>query len=94
MTYRVSGFDRLMLLQREVGADYTYRWSLYFPEDYQETKGADIVGQWAAYPTPLNGKFPCGGVGHRLSVKNGGLFHPDSEAAVEQPKAEIGSDEE
>lgn len=57
----------------EIGADYTYRWSLYFDPDHQESAGADIVAQWAAYPTPLNGNFPCGGVGHRLSVKDGGL---------------------
>lgn len=74
--HTLTGSDKraeFAFAKTDIGVDYTYRWSMYFPPGEKESAGADIVAQWAAHPTPLNGRFPCGGVGHRLSVKNGGL---------------------
>lgn len=61
----------------ELGVDYVYRWSLLIPDGWQATDGADIVAQWAAYPGPLTGEFPCGGNGQRLSFKGEDVLRMD-----------------
>jgi Polysaccharide lyase len=50
----------LSMKATEIGKTYWYGWSMLVPSDWKDTtKGSDIFAQWATYPSPRNGKFPC-----------------------------------
>ncbi len=65
----------LAMSRTAIGATHWLGWSLYIPSDYVETSKANIFAQWAAYPTKRTTKFPCGGVGHKLKMKDGWLSY-------------------
>jgi hypothetical protein len=57
----------------KIGGTYWLGWSLYIPEEYEETSKGNIFAQWAAYPNEKSTRFPCSGVGHKLELANGQL---------------------
>lgn len=57
----------------KIGETYWLGWSLYIPTEYEETSKGNIFAQWAAYPNKTTTKFPCKGVGHKMSLEGGWL---------------------
>ncbi len=67
--------SELAMKRTEIGKTYWYGWSIFVPSKWQDTDaGADILNQWAAWPTSKNfhaGKA-CGAVGSFLARGRGG----------------------
>lgn len=71
-----------------IGGTYWYGWSMYLPADFDDAdpeRTSTIPMQLATYPTPRDGKFPCGGNGHKISLATDGsvqyhLQHPTATA--------------
>lgn len=73
----------------EIGGTYWYGWSMLVPEDYNPKGSFTILMQMAAYPTPRDGKFPTGGVGHKIALKGGsGVLRYDLQHAGETKDSE------
>lgn len=68
--------SELSFSRTKIGETYWLGWSLYFPENFNPERRTNIVSQWASYPSPRNGKFACGGNGHKLTA-NGNNFEYD-----------------
>lgn len=62
----------LAMKRTQIGGTYWYGWSLYLPKEIDFSRHKTIVMQMASYPTPRNGKFPCGGNGHHITVSSSG----------------------
>lgn len=58
----------LEMRRTEIGRTYWYGWSMFVPLDWSDTDpGFDIVNQFAAWPSRPGRRYPCGGVGSKIS---------------------------
>ena len=62
----------LAFKKTEIGKTYWKGWAVYIPKDFDTKDRYTIIGQWAAYPSKRDGKFPCGAVGHRMDIRGNG----------------------
>jgi hypothetical protein len=62
--------SELAMAKTEIGRAYWYGWSMLFPQDFDFTGSKTIVMQLATWPTPRDGRFPCGA--------NGSFMHVDA----------------
>lgn len=56
----------------EIGSIYWYGWSTYIPLEYKNPAKFHMIAQHHSYPSKRDGKFPCGGGGHRLDIRSNG----------------------
>jgi len=77
----------LAMQRTEIGEAYWYGWSMYVPEDFDEREHYTIVMQLAAWPSPRDGEFPCGGIGHKINIGSGGTLAYDLQHAGEEKDA-------
>jgi hypothetical protein len=64
--------SELAMARTRIGRTYWYGWSMFLTEDFDHRGHYAILMQLAAYPSPRDGKFPCGGNGHMISVGDSG----------------------
>ncbi|MUL38255.1 polysaccharide lyase [Gloeocapsopsis dulcis] len=56
--------SELAMKKTVIGNTYWYGWSMFIPSTWQNPSDSyDILAQWATYPSPRNGRFPCGSNG-------------------------------
>jgi predicted RNA-binding protein YlxR (DUF448 family) len=66
--------DEFEFQKTDIGGTYWYGWSYYFTESVLKAKGFTIITQIGAYPSnPANGGYPCGGIGSKISVREGAI---------------------
>lgn len=72
--HSISGGNRAELSfgKTEIGGTYWKGWSVFIPKDFKSGGTYTIIGQWAAYPSKRDKKFPCGAVGHRMDIRDNG----------------------
>ncbi len=80
--------SELAMAKTAIGETYWYGWSMYLPPDFDHREHFTIVMQLATYPSPRNGKFPCGGNGHKVSISGSGSVHYDLQHAGDVKDAE------
>lgn len=73
--------SELAMARTEIGGTYWYGWSMYVPEEFDHTGHYSIVMQMNTWPSPRDGKFPCGGNGHKIQIGSSGALGFDLQRA-------------
>jgi hypothetical protein len=67
--------DEYEFRKTDIGGTYWYGFSYYFTESITKSSGFTIINQIGAYPSNrANGSFPCGGIGSKMSVRDGSIM--------------------
>lgn len=80
--------SELAMARTEISGTYWYGWSMLLPEDFDHQGSNSHVMQMNTWPSPRDGKFPCGGNGHKITIRSSGLMEFDLQRAGVQRDSE------